>query len=58
VDGWLGSRTSQLAYPIFSQSSSDGSRIDFGTDYETYIKNPKVSEILAKTRAARLQKLP
>lgn len=58
VDGWLGSRTSQLGYPIFSQSSSDGSKVDFGTDYETYIKNPKVSEIMGKAKMARLQKLP
>lgn len=58
VDGWLGSRTSQLAYPIFSQSDNMGGKVDYGTDYESFIKTPRISEILTKYRTAKSNKIP
>ena len=58
IDGWLGSRTSRLYYPEFAHRDSEGLNVNYGVDYERFSKNPTISEIMGKFKAAKLQKTP
>jgi hypothetical protein len=36
VDGWLGSKTSSYRYPVATLNTSDGNKVSYGTDVNSY----------------------
>lgn len=48
VDGWLGSITSKLYYPLARRGASTGEQWDFGPDIETYAKSVGNNEMAKK----------